>query len=72
MLTDAEEFRAIPGKDLEAVVRGCTNRIGSMTWLRRVGAVCVAPGNAAEVPQLQGQFVGERKFVYVAVNDSFC
>ena len=71
MLTDAEEFRAIPGKGLEAVVRGCTIRIGSMTRLGSVGAVCGAPGKAGEVPQLQEQFEGEGKFVvYVAVYDS--
>jgi len=71
MLTDAEEFRAIPGKGLEAVVRGYTIRIGSMTWLRSVGAVCGAPGKAAELPLLQEQFEGEGKSVVcVAVNDS--
>ena len=38
MLTDAEKFRAIPGEELEAVVRGGTVRFGSTTCLRRVDA----------------------------------
>ena len=38
------KFRAIPGKELEAVVRVCIIHIGSITWLRKVGAVCETPG----------------------------
>ena len=48
MLTDAEKFCSIPGKELQVVVQGCTIRIGSVTWLRRVGAVCKTPDKAAE------------------------
>ena len=36
MLTDAEEFCSIPGKELQVVVRGCTIRIGNMTWLLKM------------------------------------
>ena len=47
MLTDAEEFRAIPGKGLEAVVRGCTVRIGSMTAQRWCRVWCTWEGRSA-------------------------
>ena len=69
MLTDAVEFCSIPGKELKVVVRGCTIRIGNMTRLRRVGAVCGTP-ESRRMPQLQEVFGREGKFVvHVAVND---
>ena len=71
MLTGAEKFLGIPGEELEAVVRGRTIRVGSVTFLRRVDAGG-APFKAANMPQLQKQFGGEGKFVvYVAVNSIF-
>ena len=47
VLTAAETFRAIPGKEVEAVVRGRIIRVGSMTCLRKVDAGG-APGKAAK------------------------